>query len=133
MAMKWSANIDLRQFNDDMRKLPAQISQAAEKVNQREAARFYADIKRNAPRSETGPHIADTVKLETGDATKHEYVVSIGDDVLVYAAPMEFGHTLNGIWIEGKRFWYPAKVLSARRHRRALARAIRKALKEVFA
>jgi len=131
LADPWSFTMDFKQFNDDLRNLPAKLHGVIDKVNRREAERFQRVAKRNAPRSNDGPHIADTIALTPGDAEKAEYVVGIGDDALIYAAALEYGHVApDGSWVEGEHFWLPAKKISVRRHRRALRRAVLKGIKE---
>ncbi len=131
MADPWGLTVGgLARFNDDIRKLPGALHTVADKANKRAAEGFQRVVKRNAPRSEDGPHIADTIEMLPGDPTKAEYFVRIGDDHLYYAVPLEFGHEgPDGKWVEGEHFWLPAQKIHVRRHRRSLARAIMKAIK----
>lgn len=130
MANMWSMSIDMRQFADDLRRLPAKMHDAAEAANVKHAREFERTVRRNMPRSDEGPHIADTIELTKGDPKAAEYVVSIGNDQLPYGAALEFGHNLNGTWIEGAHVWQPAKKLIVRKHRKALVRALRKLIRQ---
>lgn len=132
MADPWGLTVgNLAQFNDDIRRLPGTLHALADRTNKRAADGFHRVVKRNAPRSENGPHIADTIEMIPGDPSKAEYVVRIGDDALYYAIPLEYGHEApDGSWVEGEHFWLPAQKIAVRRHRRALRRAILKAIRE---
>lgn len=129
MANMWSLNIDMRQFADDLRRLPSQMHDAAASVNKKSADEFERTVRRNMPHSDEGPHIADTIEHTLGDAKYAEHIVSIGNDQLPYGAALEFGHTLNGQWIEGAHVWQPSKKLVVRKHRKALVRALRKLIR----
>lgn len=85
MANMWSLDIDMRQFADDLRRLPAQMHDAAASVNKKSADEFERTVRRNMPRSDEGPHIADTIEHTLGDAKYAEHIVSIGNDQLPYA------------------------------------------------
>ncbi|MCB4861971.1 hypothetical protein K7W03_20475 [Sphingobium sp. PNB] len=122
----------MKQFNNDIRNLSRKMHSAIEQQNEKSARQFEQTIRRNAPKSDEAPHIVDTIQRYDGDAATAEKVVSIGNDQLPYGAALEFGHTLNGKWVEGKKFWTPAKKIAHRKHRRALARTIRKLLREAL-
>lgn len=132
MAKAWSCNIDLKQFQNDLRRLPLELRDEVEKTNSRYADKFEETIRRNVSRSETPPHIGDTITHTKGDPATFEHIVTIGNDSLPYVGPLEWGHSLLGHPVEGAHFWHPAKILIARQHRRALVRAIRKGLRRLF-
>lgn len=117
-------------FNAKLATLPAAVRDAIEDTNSRYATLMGKRGKKIAPRGEDGDHIADTIKVEPGDPDLMEHVVSVGSDELSYGVPLEFGHVAaDGSHVPANPFWVPLTKIFRKRHRTALQRAMRKALK----
>ncbi|WP_334185088.1 hypothetical protein [Novosphingobium sp.] len=129
--------VDTKAIDDFTRRLgmlPSIVRDTIDDTNRRSATAMAKRGRQIAPRSEHGPHIADTIKVEAGDPRLMEQVVSIGSTPLFYAIPLEFGHVAaDGSHVPANPFWVPLTKIFRKRHRTALRRAMRKALKEVLA
>ncbi|MYL98409.1 hypothetical protein GR702_11605 [Novosphingobium sp. FGD1] len=109
------------------------VRQGIDDVNRKTAAAMMKRGKIITPRNDDadGPHIADTIKVETGDSRLMEYTVSVGSDALYYAVPLEFGHVArDGSHVPANPFWVPLTRIFRKRHKTSLRRALRKALKQ---
>lgn len=126
--------VDTREIDAFVRRLGgmgAAVRDAIEEVNRKTATAMMKRGKAITPRSEDGPHIADSIKVETGDSRLMEYTVSVGSDALYYAVPLEFGHVArDGTHVPANPFWVPLTRIFRKRHRTSLRRALRKALKQ---
>jgi hypothetical protein len=101
-------------------------------VNRKTATAMMKRGKIITPRDDdNGPHIADSIKVETGDNRLMEYTVAVGSDALHYAVPLEFGHIArDGTHVAANPFWVPLTRIFRKRHKASLRRALRKALKQ---
>lgn len=130
MAKMWEVKFDTAQFNRNVARVMPELKAEAAKVVDKQAQAFASTIRNNVPKHPLAPHIGDTVRIEDGDPAKIEKVVSIGDAATPYAAPLEYGHvTASGGFVEGARFWTPAKKIFNRKFRAAMKRTVRRAFK----
>jgi len=132
MAKKAVDTKDIDAFNARLGRLPAAVRTAIEDTNSRYATLMAKRGQKIAPRDEDGPHIADTIKVAPGDPRLMEHVVSVGSTELPYGVPLEFGHVAaDGSHVPANPFWVPLTKIFRKRHRNALRRAMRKALRGV--
>lgn len=133
--MNWDAQTEINQWGRDLTRLPQLLQDAAKQTNDKSANDMARRLKRNVPTGPDTPHLKDTIKIVDGDASKFEKIVSIGDSSTPYTWALEFGHNAGGnggTHVPPVKFFGPVVRIIRKKHRSAMRRAIRKALKVVF-
>ncbi|QDK32674.1 HK97 gp10 family phage protein [Sphingomonas sp. IC081] len=122
---------DIDAFVARLGRMSGAVRSAIDDVNRKTATAMAKRGKVITPRTEDAPHLADSIKVESGDSRLMEYTVSVGSDALYYAVPLEFGHIgRDGTHVAANPFWVPLTRIFRKRHKSSLRRAVRKALKQ---
>lgn len=130
-SLLWRVTVDMAQLRSNIARVSVDMKADAEKEAIKAANSFARTVKRTAPKGEGPEHIADTIKVERGDTSVIERIVTIGDSAADYMAPLEFGHvTASGSLVPGARWWTPAKKIFAKRWRAAIRRVAKRAYKK---
>ena len=126
----WNCTIDTARFNANVRRLAPEMKRKAKAASKKRNRIFAAHLDRNVP--EKSGKLASTIEVsETSSGGKIEFKTTIGnEEEEIYAVPLEFGHVLKGVHIQGKHFFFPLASLHNRRWRNDLRRAMRKVFKD---
>lgn len=112
--------------------MPGALKDALKEQLDRSADEMVALVVRNIPDGpDKGGHIRDAVHKEAG---KHDLsvVVVYGDAEHPYAAPLEFGHANGSKHTAPTPVFFPARRVVAKKHKRRMSRAARKAIKGII-
>lgn len=120
----WRVRIDEEKLKRNLRKVLSQARAEADAASKKSAEGFARHLERNVPKEDGD--LASTIRVEK---VAGGYSVKIGDDAHPYAAALEFGHTLNGNHIPGRRFWLPLTKLYNKRWKGALRRGMKRVFK----
>lgn len=119
--------------------MPASVRKAAGQEAFIQAEDMAADMRRIAPRDDdpnNGQQVRDHIRVEEGRLGDVSYVV-ISDAKDAEGRPkasrVELGHMApDGTWVEAQPSFYPVVRTSAKRVRRRINAAMRRALKQEF-
>lgn len=126
----WRVKVDMARLQRDLGRVAGDMRVDAQKAADAHSARFAAKVRATAPRGAGPTHIADTVQVLRGYTALTERVVTIGDASVEYMAPLEFGHVApDGSFVEGVRWWTPAKKIFNKRWKAELRRIAKRAFK----
>lgn len=127
----WKSTTDFGEFNKALKRVAPNVRDAIDGANEKSARQMYDRVDNTVP--ERDGELRDTLRLTAGNTDKMEHGVAIGSETALYSIPLEFGHTTkNGVRVEGKHYWVPARTITLKSHRTRLKRALRKALKNTW-
>ncbi|HEY0011559.1 MAG TPA: hypothetical protein VGB79_01755 [Allosphingosinicella sp.] len=123
----------LDRYNAKVGAMPAAVREAIAKTQAKTADDFIARLRTNTPMHEKAPHLRDTIRKEVVAGQSLAVGISIGNDDLPYAAPLEFGHlTKGGKHVPAQPFFFPVVRIMNRRYRNRVRYAVKKALRKLM-
>ena len=125
----WGCKLDDAKFQANVRRLAPMMKEEAQNEIDKAASRFERHLTRNVPK-DSGDLQSTIERRDTSSGDRFQATVTIGSDQNEYAAPLEFGHILNGKRIPPQRFFFPLASIYNKRFKNALRRAARRVAKK---
>ena len=118
----------LKRLMDRTQRFPEDAREQMRLANERNAKEFMAKVASIIPTDE-GPLARSLEMKKTDNDTGYE--VSVGNDEAPYPLHVEAGHmSANGVKVEAKPFWNPAKRVLKKRAAGRANRALNKVIKD---